>query len=203
LESTDIILRTFSGEKLSPMGVNYVQVKHSNQKERLPLYVVQKGGAILFGRVWLRKIRLDCTSINKISMQGNIKEKVAQVLQNFSTVFQENLGSVTGIQANLILKDDAKPVFTKARPLPYVMRPKVEKELDRLEQEGVIFKVPTSDWATPIVPIVKQLGDVRICRDFKVTINPQLQIEQYSLVYHVLKTYLLHFQEENGSRKST
>jgi hypothetical protein len=37
-------------------------------------------------------------------MQGNIKEKVAQVLQNFSTVFQENLGSVTGIQANLKLK---------------------------------------------------------------------------------------------------
>jgi hypothetical protein len=32
-------------------------------------------------------------------MQGNIKEKVSQVLQNFSTVFQENLGSVTGIQA--------------------------------------------------------------------------------------------------------
>jgi hypothetical protein len=52
------------------------------------------------------------------------------------------------------------------------MRPKVEKELDRLEQEGVIFKVPTSDWATPIVPIAKKSGDVRICRDLKVTINP-------------------------------
>ena len=114
-------------------------------------------------------------------MQGNIKEKVTQVLQNFSTVFQENLGSVTGIQANLILKDDAKPVFTKARPLSYAMRPKVEKELDRLEQEGVIFKVPTSDWAKSIVPIVKRSGDVRICGDFKVTINPQLQIEQYPL----------------------
>jgi hypothetical protein len=91
------------------------------------------------------------------------------VLQNFSAVFQDNLGSVTGIQANLILKDDAKPVFTTARPLLYAMRPKVEKELDRLEQEGVIFKVPTSDWETPIVPIVKQSGDVRICGVFKVT----------------------------------
>ena len=105
-------------------------------------------------------------------MQGNIKEKVTQVLQNFSTVFQEHLGSVTGIQANLILKDDAKPVFTKARPLSYAMRPKVEKELDRLEQEGVIFKVPTSDCAKSIVPIVKRSGDVRIYGDFKVTINP-------------------------------
>jgi hypothetical protein len=65
-------------------------------------------------------------------------------------------------QTNLILKDDAKPVFTKARSLPYATRPKVEKELDRLEQEGVIFKVPTSDWVTPIVPIVKQSGDVAV-----------------------------------------
>jgi hypothetical protein len=62
LKSTDIILRTFSGEKLTPMGVTYVQVKHNNQMERLPLYVVQKEGAILFGRAWLRKKRLDWTS---------------------------------------------------------------------------------------------------------------------------------------------
>ena len=65
LKSTDIILRTFSGEKLTPMGVTYIQVKHNNKMERLPLYVVQKGVAILFGRDWLRKKRLDWTSLTK------------------------------------------------------------------------------------------------------------------------------------------
>jgi hypothetical protein len=65
LKSTDIILRTFSGEKLTPMGVTYIQVKHNNKMERLPLYVVQKGVAILFGRAWLRKKRLDWTSLTK------------------------------------------------------------------------------------------------------------------------------------------
>jgi hypothetical protein len=65
LKSTDIILRTFSGEKLTPMGVTYIQVKHNNKMERLPLYVLQKGVAILFGRAWLRKKRLDWTSLTK------------------------------------------------------------------------------------------------------------------------------------------
>jgi hypothetical protein len=69
-------LKNLSGKKTPTLQV---QVKHDNQMERLPLYVVQKGGAIFFGRAWLRKIRLDWTSINKISMQGNIKEKVTQV----------------------------------------------------------------------------------------------------------------------------
>ncbi|VDI40351.1 Hypothetical predicted protein [Mytilus galloprovincialis] len=79
------------------------------------------------------------------------------------------------------MKDNVKPVFMKARPIPYALRPKVEQELDRLEEEGIITKVPTSEWATPIVPVVKKSGGVRICGDFKVTINQQLQVDQYPL----------------------
>jgi hypothetical protein len=40
-------LKNLSGQKNPTLQV---QVKHDNQMERLPLYVVQKGGAILSGR---------------------------------------------------------------------------------------------------------------------------------------------------------
>ena len=39
---------------------------------------------------------------------------------------------------------DATPTFRKARPLPYAMKKKVENELNRLEQKGIITKVCSS-----------------------------------------------------------
>ncbi|CAC5364000.1 unnamed protein product [Mytilus coruscus] len=180
LDSTDVILRTFSGEKFKPLGVTAVNVNYNDQIEILSLYVVQKGGGILFGRDWLRKIRLDWSKINKVSVE-NVNVKTKELLDQHASVFSDNIGCVKGIKGNLIMKDNVKPVFMKARPIPYALRPKVEQELDRLEEEGIISKVPTSEWATPIVPVVKKSGGVRICGDFKVTINQQLQVDQYPL----------------------
>ena len=61
------------------------------------------------------------------------------------------------------------------------MRPKVEAELDKLEKEGILSKVDHSEWATPIVPVVKRDNTVRICGDFKATLNPVLKVDQYPL----------------------
>ena len=38
-----------------------------------------------------------------------------------------------------------------------------------------------SDWAAPIVPVIKSTGAIRICGDFKVTVNPKLEVDKYSL----------------------
>ena len=53
--------------------------------------------------------------------------------------------------------------------MPYALRPKVEATLEKMEKEGNIEKVEISDWATPVVPVMKPDGSVRICGDYKVT----------------------------------
>ena len=60
-------------------------------------------------------------------------------------------------------------------------RKKVEEELDRLLSEGTILPVEFSEWASPIVPIVKSDGTIRICEDFKVTLNEVIKLDNYPI----------------------
>ncbi|KAG7301746.1 hypothetical protein JYU34_014734 [Plutella xylostella] len=48
-------------------------------------------------------------------------------------------------------------------------------------REGVIEPVAASDWATPLVPVSKADGGLRICADYKITLNSALLVDRYPL----------------------
>ena len=50
LNSTTVMLRTFSGEKIKPLGIASVKVDYQGQKKHHDLFVVEKGISTLFGR---------------------------------------------------------------------------------------------------------------------------------------------------------
>ena len=62
------------------------------------------------------------------------------------------------------------------------MRDKVNQELDKLVAEGILVPVPHSEWAAPIVPILKSDGhSISICGDYKVTVNREAKTDAYLL----------------------
>ena len=71
--------------------------------------------------------------------------------------------------------------------LPRIVKPvryhqKVEKELDRLVEEGTLEPVEFSEWAAPIVAVLKHdKQSVRICGEFKQTINPIAKLDRYPI----------------------
>lgn len=76
---------------------------------------------------------------------------------------------------------ESQQKFCKARPVPFAIKDAVGAELDRLEAEGIVERVSHSDWAAPIVVVPKKDGRFRICGDYKVTVNPVMEVDQYSL----------------------
>ena len=53
--------------------------------------------------------------------------------------------------------------------------------MERLQSLGLIRPVQFSDWAVPIVPVMKTDGHVRICGDYKITVNRAAKIEKYPI----------------------
>ena len=102
-----------------------------------------------------------------------MQRKVDQLFQQYESVFSEGVG--------VEVEKGCQPNFHKTRQVPYALRPKVEAELTRLEKDGILSKVEYSEWATPTVTVVKRNGSVRVCGDFKVSVNPVLLAEQYPL----------------------
>ena len=53
--------------------------------------------------------------------------------------------------------------------------------MDPLVKQGILDKIDHSEWAAPIVLIPGSDGSIRICGDYKVTINPSLQVDWHPL----------------------
>ena len=177
LHPTDVKLRTYTGEAIPVVGKLMVKVQYQGQEEELPLVVVAGDGPSLLGRDWLAKLKLEWKHIFNVQAQESLQD----VLQRHSTVFKPELGRIKGVEAKLHINTAARPRFFKPRSVPYALRQKVEQELDRLEEAGVIVPTQHSDWAAPIVPVAKSNGSVRICGDYELTANTATKTESYPL----------------------
>ena len=177
LQPTKTKLRMYSGESLQVLGEREVEVRYGKQVERLGLLVVKGGGPNLMGRDWLGRIRLNWNTIYQLQM-SNLQD----TLDRNQELFQPGLGTLKGFEAKIYVDPEAKPRFCKARPLPYAIRQMVEKELERLEKEGIIEPVQYADWAAPVVPVRKSDGkSLRLCGDFRVTVNQVSKLDKYPI----------------------
>ncbi|XP_029156135.1 uncharacterized protein K02A2.6-like [Nylanderia fulva] len=103
------------------------------------------------------------------------------MLERYRDLKSDEWAKITGVQAKLRLSPKATPIFLKARPVPFKLITLLDKELEELSRVGVLTKIENSEWATPIVPILKSNGRIRICGDYKATVNPKLIVDEHPL----------------------
>ncbi|KAJ8877193.1 hypothetical protein PR048_021647 [Dryococelus australis] len=121
------------------------------------LYIVPETYNAIAGRVWIHKFGVCLHNHDTPLCNGNL-EKISDF-----------------VVVSLKLRKGAQPVFHRKRDVPYALMKKVDAELDTLEAEGVLTKAETSDWKTPLVVIPKADEGVRLCVDYQVGVNEQLQ----------------------------
>ena len=97
------------------------------------------------------------------------------------TVFGRT-GRINCEPVKIELKSDAQPYsVSTARRIPFPLLPKVKEELENMVRDGILTEIsePT-DWCSPMVPVLKPNGNVRICVDYK-KLNESIKRELYML----------------------
>ena len=159
LRASPITLHTYSSEPLAVLGRLLVHVHYKGYSGTHPLMVVKGKGSSLIGRDWLSVIRIDWASIKALTLGWPMA--LHNMLSEYSDIFEPGTGAMQHVKAQLCLKQGSLPRFCRPRTVPYAIKDKVDKELDRLESLGVLCTVNHADWATPIVPVPKTDGSIR------------------------------------------
>jgi len=176
---TEARLKSYAGEPIAVEGSINVDVKYLDQYASMPLLVVTGDGPSLLGRDWLKHFKLDWSQLNSVKRDHDAS--IQQLLDRHPALFKDELGKLEGETAKIYIDSDAKPQFYRARQVPYTLKVQVEAEIDRLVKEGVIKPVQFSEWAAPVVPVLKRDGSVRLCRDYKLTVNRAAKTDTYPL----------------------
>lgn len=83
------------------------------------------------------------------------------LLEKYPNLTSDEFSPIKRIKAHLNLKSNVQPVFLRRRQVPFQLKNKVENELNQMVQAGILKPVEASR-ATPIVPVLKQDGGIRI-----------------------------------------
>lgn len=181
IQPTDIVLKTYKGEAIVPLGTVNVKVDYKKQTKMLDLFIIKENLDTIFGRDWLYEIKVDWPSVKIVEISSREQNRLEILLQNYNEILDEKVGEIKNYECKLELKPDANPIFCRPRTVPFALKNRVEEEIDRLEKDGIIEKCSFSDWATPVVPIVKPNGKIRLCADYSVTLNNNLKVQQHPL----------------------
>ena len=107
-------------------------------------------------------------------MNSESKTNLDDLLHKLEDIFSGELGPKKNEKVKIYLKPNSIPKFLKARPVPYALKNKIELEIDRMVKNNILEPVDVSEWATPMIPVIKEDGSIRmepVCGDYKMTVN--------------------------------
>jgi hypothetical protein len=205
LHPSFVTVTGYFGERVTPSGFIIVPASVDGVTTSMRFLVVPGSGPILLGReaiATLAPLReslkytllgqgcdyhrdrgsADLVAHQEVSTPGVVESPLlSQLLGEFEDVFADSLGVYNGPPVELTLKEGVVPKFYRARPVPMALRAAVESEINKGVKDGIYRPIEFSQWATPLVVVAKKGGKVRLCGDYRSTVNASILPDPYPL----------------------
>ena len=188
--------RSASNDFLPVLGVVTVPVSASQSKtEQMLKFVVTKLDLNLLGRTTLKRLNISVDQLlddqvhkifDNMKPDVSLQESCKRVCQQFPDLFKNELGTLKDFELEVKFKPDVSPVFHKPRPVPIAVQDDLEEALQSGIRKGIWEPVTFNTYGTPVVPIRKKpssgnSSSIRVCGDYSVTVNPQLETHRHPM----------------------
>lgn len=148
---------------LQLLGSFDADINLGKKTETSTFYVIKDGTRNLLGRV-------TATSLG-----------VLQINLDVNRIDIEEFPKFKDVLVVIPIDNSIKPVSQPYRRIPIPLEEKVEKKLNELIKRDIIEEVKgPSNWVSPIVPVLKDNGEVRLCVDMR-RANTAIQRENHPL----------------------
>ena len=121
METAKVKLRTYTGELVKVMGTVNIVVKYEKHEVELHTLVVEGSSSETQLEGVVQNANASC-----FHDENNQESSLGRLINQYSEVFQQRLGTFTGPKAKIHVETQAQPKFLKARPVPYSMTGKIE-----------------------------------------------------------------------------
>ncbi|XP_065224383.1 uncharacterized protein K02A2.6-like [Planococcus citri] len=177
------VLKDYTGNLFKPLGYVNVSVKYKDKEINSRLYFTERSESSVMGREWsipLGIIKVDETDDVKFLGKSNVPD-MDKIKKEFASVFSDEIGKVPNYTTSFELNENSKPIYMKARKVPHEVTSSADACINRLIKFGVLEKVDVSEWGTSSVYVEKSDGSVRLCGNYKKTINKMIKDIRYQL----------------------
>ena len=118
----------------------------------------------------LNALQLSKTQASQLTEMEHVQDsQTKEILRQHKTVFC-GIGKLKDIQITLCIDKEVKPLAQQTRRIPFHIREKVEMQMQKLETQDIIEKVPDNehmDWVSPKVVVPKSDDKIRVCVDMR------------------------------------
>lgn len=142
-----------SSQPMKMSGMFEAEIEAGGNKDFTRFYVAEKGQQCLLGDRTAKNLQVLKVGFNV----GNVDDQQRKPFPKFKNVIVE-----------IPIDTDVQPVQQPYRRPPIALEPKIEEKLRFLLQQDIIERVNgPSPWVSPIVPVTKDSGEIRLCIDMR------------------------------------
>ncbi|CAH1994743.1 unnamed protein product [Acanthoscelides obtectus] len=153
LPNPDVTFMAYgSPTPLKIKGSFEAQIKVGVRSENSTFYVVIDGTRNLLG-----KTSAIALGVLRIGLDAEVNQVDYQIFPKFKDV-----------SIHLPIDHSIPPVSQPYRRIPIPLEAKIENKIEELKQRDIIEPVVgSSKWVSPVVPVLKENGEVRLCIDMR------------------------------------